>query len=233
MSAFGDGACNKSRAVLAIALAGVAAITVVAMATPSAADTSSAARADKNCSDFPNQKKAQEFFIAHGGPTHDPHGLDRDRDGIACESNPCPCSTATGGGGGGGGGGGAPPPPKPTKTQKMCGKILGATGSKVCVKVVTQGGKLRKVKYFQFRGLPGKCPRGQDARLKGKGKKLKVKSSKRFIAYRTKVKRKRGVHGRVIGRMHGGKRFTGEIRVRFRNGLGARCDTELRRWSAR
>ena len=36
-------------------------------------------------------------------PQGDPHGLDADGDGIACESNPCPCSTGGGGGGNNGG----------------------------------------------------------------------------------------------------------------------------------
>jgi endonuclease YncB( thermonuclease family) len=51
---------------------------------------------DYDCSDFSSQAAAQEFFIANGGPTSDPHYLDADGDGIACESNPCPCSTGSG-----------------------------------------------------------------------------------------------------------------------------------------
>jgi hypothetical protein len=58
---------------------------------------------DYNCSDFATQAEAQTFFLAHGGPSSDPYGLDADHDGIACESNPCPCSTSTGGGGSGSG----------------------------------------------------------------------------------------------------------------------------------
>ena len=45
--------------------------------------------ADKDCSDFSNQKKAQEFFEKHG-PGNDPHHLDGDGDGVACESNSLP-----------------------------------------------------------------------------------------------------------------------------------------------
>lgn len=41
---------------------------------------------DRDCPDFSSQAEAQRFFIANGGPTHDPHNLDRDGDGIACES---------------------------------------------------------------------------------------------------------------------------------------------------
>lgn len=52
---------------------------------------------DRDCSDFSTQKQAQEFFIKHGGPHRDPHRLDGDGDGIACETLPCPCSSAKGG----------------------------------------------------------------------------------------------------------------------------------------
>lgn len=58
--------------------------------------------ADRDCGDFATQKAAQKFFLAHGGPQSDPHRLDSDGDGIACESNPCPCFHGTGGSGGGG-----------------------------------------------------------------------------------------------------------------------------------
>lgn len=40
---------------------------------------------DYNCSDFSTQWQAQAFYIKNGGPFIDPHGLDRDKDGIACE----------------------------------------------------------------------------------------------------------------------------------------------------
>jgi hypothetical protein len=46
------------------------------------------AEADMDCSDFATQAEAQAFFLAHGGPDRDPHGLDRDGNGIACESLP-------------------------------------------------------------------------------------------------------------------------------------------------
>jgi hypothetical protein len=47
-----------------------------------------AAEADMDCADFATQAEAQRFFLAHGGPDQDPHGLDRDGNGIACESLP-------------------------------------------------------------------------------------------------------------------------------------------------
>jgi len=43
---------------------------------------------DKDCSDFKTQKEAQDFFISQGGPASDPHKLDQDKDGVACESLP-------------------------------------------------------------------------------------------------------------------------------------------------
>ncbi|MCS0823928.1 hypothetical protein NX029_08090 [Cytobacillus firmus] len=43
---------------------------------------------DRDCSDFPSGgAEAQEFYIAAGGPTSDPHDLDRDNDGNACDWN--------------------------------------------------------------------------------------------------------------------------------------------------
>lgn len=43
---------------------------------------------DKDCSDFATQEEAQRFYESQGGPAKDPHDLDRDRDGIACEALP-------------------------------------------------------------------------------------------------------------------------------------------------
>jgi len=43
---------------------------------------------DYDCADFSTQSEAQDFFIENGGPYNDPHGLDRDGDGVVCESLP-------------------------------------------------------------------------------------------------------------------------------------------------
>ncbi|WP_210503967.1 thermonuclease family protein [Nocardioides xinjiangensis] len=51
-----------------------------------------ATAADADCADFATQAAAQAFFTAAG--PGDPHRLDSDGDGVACESNPCPCSTS-------------------------------------------------------------------------------------------------------------------------------------------
>jgi endonuclease YncB( thermonuclease family) len=62
------------------------------------AQASAARTADRDCSDFSTQQEAQQFF-ENAGPG-DPHNLDADGDGKACEDLPS----------GGGGGGGAPKP---------------------------------------------------------------------------------------------------------------------------
>jgi hypothetical protein len=48
---------------------------------------------DHDCSDFSSQAAAQAFYLASGGPGSDPHRLDSDNDGVACEALPCPCET--------------------------------------------------------------------------------------------------------------------------------------------
>jgi Excalibur calcium-binding domain len=64
-----------------------------------------AALADLNCSDFASQEEAQENLLPG-----DPHGLDGDDDGVACEELP---SEGTGGGPDEGVPAAAPPPPPP------------------------------------------------------------------------------------------------------------------------
>lgn len=43
---------------------------------------------DRDCGDFTTWRQAQGFFVAAGGPASDPHRLDGDKDGVACESLP-------------------------------------------------------------------------------------------------------------------------------------------------
>lgn len=43
---------------------------------------------DRDCRHFDTHAEAQAFFLAAGGPARDPHRLDGDSDGIACESLP-------------------------------------------------------------------------------------------------------------------------------------------------
>ena len=71
--------------------------TVLATETPTPAPTATK-EPDRNCSDFATWREAQDFFLSAGGPESDPHGLDSDGDGIACESlsgAPKPAATAT------------------------------------------------------------------------------------------------------------------------------------------
>ena len=64
---------------------------------------------DRNCGDFDTWQEAQDFFLAEGGPSEDPHRLDGDGDGYACESLPgAPQSDS--------GPGGQDAPPTPTAT---------------------------------------------------------------------------------------------------------------------
>lgn len=62
--------------------------TVAALATLVAMSFAAApaSAGDKDCSDFRTWKQAQRFYEKHGGPQRDPHRLDGDDDGIACES---------------------------------------------------------------------------------------------------------------------------------------------------
>src|SRR5688572_25877437 len=83
---------------------------------------------DRDCSDFSNQAQAQDFFNSHN-PSSDPHRLDDDNDGVACEANPCPCSSAGPGGGGGGGNDGH-------KTRKDRARVISVTdGDTIKVKL--------------------------------------------------------------------------------------------------
>jgi endonuclease YncB( thermonuclease family) len=88
---------TATAAALAVAVGGLATVT----AAPAHALT------DRDCGDFASQRAAQIFFLKHGGPRSDPHGLDGDDDGVVCVSNPAPYyykKTLPGGGSGGGGG---------------------------------------------------------------------------------------------------------------------------------
>ncbi len=43
----------------------------------------------KHCPDFKTHAEAQAYFVAHGGsPSNNVDGLDRDKDGVACENLP-------------------------------------------------------------------------------------------------------------------------------------------------
>lgn len=52
------------------------------------ATTRPASTGDKDCPDFDTQQEAQDFFESEGGPDEDYYNLDRDGDGVACETLP-------------------------------------------------------------------------------------------------------------------------------------------------
>jgi hypothetical protein len=55
---------------------------------PKASPRSYAATGDMDCTDFSSQDEAQAFFEDEGGPDEDYHNLDRDGDGVVCETLP-------------------------------------------------------------------------------------------------------------------------------------------------
>jgi hypothetical protein len=71
--------------VLAIAIGALLALALIAASPASSpVSISTAAAADKDCKDFDSRKQAQRFFENHN-PKKDPHNLDADDDGKACE----------------------------------------------------------------------------------------------------------------------------------------------------
>ncbi len=70
---------------------------LVAVATVAVAAPSTALAQDINCDAFTTHEEAQAFFEAEGGPANDPHGLDADGDGLACEDLPSAAAVAEGG----------------------------------------------------------------------------------------------------------------------------------------
>lgn len=211
----------------------VAVLSVLAVAAPAAAqDRSGAAKGDLNCEDFSSQAAAQQAY-ENSGPG-DPNGLDADNDGIACESNPCPCSTGPSPSPPNPPGPPAPPPPAPDpiKTEKVCGKFVGISGSRVCLKTVTQDEELKKVEDFRFRGLPAQCgdeskPKltGKDAKIGGKGKKFRSRRVNVLGGFT-------GINAKAVGKLKDGGKVTGDVRVRARNNAGAPCDTRARKFKA-
>jgi hypothetical protein len=55
---------------------------------------------DSDCEDFASREEAQNFFEQEGGPEEDPHFLDADNDGVACEGFRAPTGGVDSGGGG-------------------------------------------------------------------------------------------------------------------------------------
>jgi len=74
---------RSRRALLRLAL-----VATTAAVVPVALTDNAAAFRDRDCSDFRTQRQAQRFFKKQGGPREDPHNLDSDNDGKACEHLP-------------------------------------------------------------------------------------------------------------------------------------------------
>jgi hypothetical protein len=71
---------------LAVSLLVLGGLGVSTAVQPAAAAPSATAAYfhDRDCADFSSQRQAQRFFERHN-PGRDPHRLDADNDGIACE----------------------------------------------------------------------------------------------------------------------------------------------------
>lgn len=98
--------------------------------------------ADRDCGDFDTQAQAQRFFVEQGGPRSDPHALDGDRDGTACESLPCPCSSGGGGSPDGSGGAGGD---RPRRQVAVVARVV--DGDTVAVRL-RPGGAARTVRML-------------------------------------------------------------------------------------
>ena len=88
---------------------------VACQSLPGYRDSGSEFSEDRNCSDFATWSEAQSFYESEGGPGSDPHRLDRDGDGVACQS--LPGSPGDGGASNRSGSAGATPTPKPKDTH--------------------------------------------------------------------------------------------------------------------
>ena len=113
---------------------------------------------DRDCPDFANQTEAQCFYLAAGGPSRDPHRLDSNNNGLACEDSlpPGPPSAPT-----------PRPPAQPACTmfpetgKTVCGRFLAywrehgglpQQGFPISEEMQEQSdtdGKMYKVQYFE------------------------------------------------------------------------------------
>lgn len=200
-----------------------AALSLAPAGTPSAPPAAQAA--DKDCSDFKTQRAAQKFFLRHN-PKRDPHRLDADGDGIACESLPCPCLYKKPGSGGGGGKGSKPKKPKKPKAKRTKARVVSVVdGDTIRVRF---DGKQRKVRLIGIdtpevygkRECGGKQASSSLRRLLRRGQKVKLISDPtqdgrdrygRLLRYvergGTDVGRKQVARGWARVYVYGGKPF--------------------------
>jgi len=156
---------------------GIAALTAaIAASCALLAIPSTAAAVDYDCSDFSTQAEAQEYLLPG-----DPHRLDGDNDGIACEDLPCPCSSAAGGGGSGSeaeGPSATPPPP-----YRLKKKDARRVSRRLVRRAVRRSARLDS---FRLKSCKRRAPRRIDCRLVATGKRTTCRFK---VAVRARKKR--------------------------------------------
>lgn len=127
------------------ASAAIAALTGVLLVAPSPPQASAV---DFDCADFPNQAAAQEYLLPG-----DPHRLDADDDGIACEDLPCPCSASSGEGG---------PEPAATPMAPPPYRLTKADARRAALKVARE---FARSNDFVTTAVVGECRRRAQRRI--------------------------------------------------------------------
>lgn len=162
---------------LAVLLASVLTVGLVSTAPQAHA-------ADRDCSDFKTQRAAQKFFKNHR-PKQDPHRLDRDGDGRACESNPCPC------------GWGNSPKPKPKRQKARVQRVV--DGDTVKVRLGRRGnGKRRTVRMIGIDTPEVFGKRECGGKLASKAMKRKLKRGTLVTLVRDRPQGNRDRYGRIL-----------------------------------
>jgi endonuclease YncB( thermonuclease family) len=168
----------------------VVALALVTLGLATVPQAPASAFSDRDCGDFPSQAAAQNFFLQAGAG--DPHRLDDDGDGVACESNPCPCV---------GRGSSAPQQLANTQTQTQTQQTYRETGNVVRI---TDGDtlrvRLRSGAHVSVRMLGidtperGRC--GADAATANLSRLAPVGSTVHLVSDRTQAAKDR--YGRLL-----------------------------------
>lgn len=182
----------------------LSAIAVVALAVGLQVEAPVAQAADRDCSDFDNQRQAQRFFERHGGPQRDPHRLDGDGDGRACESLPCPCAS-----GGGGGGGGSGDRQRDNRQPARVVKVI--DGDTIRVRY---GGRRHDVRYVGIDTPEVYGGTECGGRQASRSLKRMLHRRERVVLVRDRLQRNRDRYGRLLRYVQDGSRDTGRAQVR-------------------
>lgn len=163
------------------------AATMIAVIGTVLAPATASAIGDRDCGDFSSQRAAQIFFLNHGGPASDPHRLDSDGDGIACETNPAPTyygSTVPG----------QSSPSQPTKVASRINLALSRSkaiaGEKVKLIATVQPKAKRTVVLQKRQGSRWRTVTREATNRRGKAVHA-VRSPQDDVQYRAKVLKKR------------------------------------------